>query len=157
MNPRIEISRYQIGSGYEKEILNLVRNVFDEYCSADCDQFGLKVFYDFIEEYNFTERNQTNCATFIAKVGEAIAGVLEIRDNNHICLLFVDNRFHGMGIAKMLMYEAINLAKTNSVIQVDVNASLFSEKIYEKLGFRKTDEAQEINGIRFYPMVIDLN
>jgi predicted GNAT family N-acyltransferase len=39
---------------------------------------------------------------------------------------------------------------------MEVNASPFSEKIYEKLGFKKVDELQEINGIQFVSMKYDI-
>jgi GNAT superfamily N-acetyltransferase len=152
MKPGIEITKYQ--GGNEKEILGLVRRVFDEFCSGDCNSFGLKVFYDFIEEYNFIERNKTNCVTFIAKVDNVIAGMIEMRDNKHICLLFVDKKYQGISIAHRLMDKAREHALKNRSALIDVNASIYSLPIYEKLGFQKTADVQEVNGIKFYPMVI---
>ncbi len=153
---RKEIQVFRYSGGNEKEILELVRRVFLEFCSSDCDQFGLKVFNDFIEEYNFIERNKTNSVAFYAKYNEAIIGMVEMRDNNHICLLFVDKHYHGKGVARKLMQEVTQLARLNKSKQIDVNASLYSVAIYEKLGFRKTEEIKEVNGIKFYPMVLDI-
>lgn len=153
MIPEIRITKYS--GGNEKEILDLVRRVFDEYCSSDCDQFGLKVFYDFIEEYNFIERNTSNSVTFIASIDNTAAGMIEMRDNNHICLLFVDKKYQGMGIARRLMDAAQKQAAKKGSKQIDVNASLFSVPIYEKLGFRKTDTVKEVNGITFFPMLLE--
>jgi predicted GNAT family N-acyltransferase len=150
MHFHIVVTQYT--GGGEKEILNLVRRVFDEFCSADCDSFGLKVFYDFIEEYNFIERNKTNSITFIAKSGNKTAGMIEMRDFNHICLLFVDKKFQGMGIAGRLFKSALEATAVKNSRLIDVNASLFSVPVYEKLGFRKTADLVEFNGIKYVPM-----
>jgi GNAT superfamily N-acetyltransferase len=141
----------------EKDVMALVRRVFDEFCACDCDQFGLKVFYDFIEDYNFRERNLGNSVTFIAKSGDVAAGMIELRDFNHVCLLFVDKHFQNKGIAGRLFDAACRLAIREGSRCIDVNASLYSMKVYEKLGFVKTDEVKEANGIKYLPMINNLH
>jgi GNAT superfamily N-acetyltransferase len=155
MSSAIRIMPY--AGGEEKQILTLVRKVFDEYCSGDCDQFGVKVFYDFIEDYHFIERNKSNSITFTAWKDNELAGMIEMRDFNHVCLLFVDQKFQGKGIARELFRSATETARLNGSRQIDVNASLYSVPVYEKLGFRKTGEVEEVNGIRFVPMICHLD
>jgi GNAT superfamily N-acetyltransferase len=134
----------------------LVKRVFDEYCACDCDAFGLKVFHDFIDVNSFRDRNLQNSITFIAKSGGTSVGMIELRDYNHVCLLFVDKPYHAMGIAGKLFTTACKLALEKGSACIDVNASLYSVPVYEKLGFHRTDEIKEVNGIRFVPMICGL-
>jgi predicted GNAT family N-acyltransferase len=42
--------------------------------------------------------------------------------------------------------------ENNGIKIITVNSSFFAEKIYSKMGFMKTDEMQEKDGIKYIPM-----
>jgi predicted GNAT family N-acyltransferase len=49
------------------------------------------------------------------------------------------------------------LKQNNNEIKImTVNSSFYGEKIYKKLGFIKTEEAQEKNGIKYIPMKYEI-
>jgi len=81
-------------------------------------------------------------------------GMIEIRDYNHISLLFVDKEFQGEGIARELFTEALKICKLKdkSIVKIYVHASPFSIPVYQKLGFQKTGDMQEQFGIKYLPM-----
>jgi predicted GNAT family N-acyltransferase len=81
--------------------------------------------------------------------------MIEVRANNHICLFFVDKKYHNKGIGKLLFNEILKKLKEKTNF-IEVNASSFSEKIYLRLGFIKTGELTEKNGIKFIPMKMKL-
>ncbi|MFA5849496.1 MAG: GNAT family N-acetyltransferase [Bacteroidales bacterium] len=148
----IEISEYH--SRQELEIHNLIKRVYDEFVSADYSPAGNQFFYDWIEPSKIAERQQLKRAIFVALADSEIIGMIEIRDNNTISLLFVDKSFHGQGIARKLFHKALKNCLLNdpTLDKFYVHASPFSIPVYKKLGFAETDTMQEQNGIKYLPM-----
>ena len=106
----IEIVDFQIGD--ETELSNLVHTVFKEFVAPDYSTAGNEFFYSFIQAENFISRFITKGdLILIAKSTDKMVGMIEIRDLNQISLLFVDEQFHGRGIAKMLFNESVNRCK----------------------------------------------
>lgn len=142
--------------GQEEKISALIQSVFNEFVGFEYTDEGNKIFSDFIAPNNIIERHKKGNILLTWQQENTIIGMIEIRDNNHVCLFFVDKNYHGKGIGKKLFREVVSKieGKTNFI---EVNASPYSEKIYEKLGFKKTGEKTEINGILFVPMKMVLN
>jgi len=157
MNETIKIINYKIGD--EEELSNLIKRVYDEFVAPDYSEEGNKFFTNFIVAKNFILRyKQKNNIILIAEVNNCKVGMIEIRDNNHISLLFVEKEHHGEGIAKQLYYEALIKCKKKdkNLNKFYVHASPFSIPIYEKLGFNKTDEMQEQFGLIYLPMEMEV-
>ncbi len=143
--------------GEEKEIANLIKQVFGEFVAPAYGPKGVNHFLDYIEPANISKRrSEGNHLALTAKIDKQIIGIIEIRDWNHICLLFVDKKYHKSGIAKRLFRESMNLCEENGSKELDVNSSLFAVPIYERMGFVQADSEQIKNGIRFVPMRIRL-
>ena len=149
---KIEISQYE--SGQEFMISELIKRVYDEFVSIDYADEGNHFFYDWIDPIKIAERQKVQPTIFIASIASKIVGMIEIRDNNRISLLFVDKAYQGKGIAKKLFQKSLeNCIKTiGSIDKFYVHASPFSIPIYERLGFVKTDIMQVKFGIKFLPM-----
>ena len=54
----------------------------------------------------------------------------------HIEDVVVDSEFRGMGLAKMLTEELINIAKTNGCYKVILDAADDVKEFYQSLGFK---------------------
>lgn len=154
---QITIVSYQ--PGHEKDIHKLIKKVYDEFVSMDYSEAGNRFFYDWIEPSKIAERQKNQRNILVAVADAAIIGMIEIRDNKYISLLFVDKTYHGKGIAKKLFQEALKncLQKDPGLEKFYVHASPFSIPVYEKLGFVGTDIMQEENGIRYLPMEMVIN
>ena len=100
----VRIEKYQLGQ--EEMIYQLIKKVYDEYVSIDYCEEGNKFFYDWIQPSKIAERqlNQTNI--WVAFKDSKLVGMIEIRDNKFISLLFVDKIYQGQGIAKRLFNES---------------------------------------------------
>jgi len=134
---------------------NLINEVFDEFVGKDYADKGKETFKDFINPKNALERyNSKNSVCYVARYKSEIIGILEIRSNNHISLFFVKSEFHGKGIGKKLWKHFLDKIKKENieVDKVTVNSSIFAENIYARLGFVKTHELQESDGIKFIKM-----
>lgn len=90
----------------------------------------------------------------VAEDGAVLAGVVAIRGNTHLCYLFTARAYQRAGLARRLWVlardEAVRAGNTNG--RFTVNASRFAVLAYERLGFRRAGERQEVDGVRFQPM-----
>ena len=136
------------------DVSALVRVVFDEFIGPESTQQGIDEFHKFIEPAALNERILADHFIMIAVDKEVPVGMIEIRQNNHVSLLFVDRNFQNHGIAKTLLSQALLKAKKfeSGLSRVTVNTSRQGVRTYEKLGFRQTGPEREVNGIIFIPM-----
>jgi GNAT superfamily N-acetyltransferase len=91
----------------------------------------------------------------VAEEGGAIVGVVATRDDSHLYHLFVDEAFHGRGIAARLW----EIARSQSVAagnpgRFTVNATRHAVPVYERFGFVAADALQIKEGVAFVPMVL---
>jgi GNAT superfamily N-acetyltransferase len=154
----LKIREYIIGE--EFELYKLIRKVYDEFVAPDYSMDGNTFFYDFIKPENFINRYQSNNnIILIAEMNGVKVGMIELRDENHIALMFVDKAYQKKGVAKALFNEALKrcLARNDKVNKIEVHASPYSISIYERLGFAKVSGIKENHGIKYFPMVMNLN
>jgi predicted GNAT family N-acyltransferase len=131
-------------------ITELVLRVFDKYVGCGYSEEGRAVFRIYCDPSAMATRlRQGNSFCQVAVLKQKIIGMIEVRDGNHIALLFVDDRYHKNGIAKNLINVALKKAKATDI---EVNSSPFAVNIYKRMGFEQLDEELEKDGIRFVPM-----
>jgi predicted GNAT family N-acyltransferase len=111
-------------------------------------------FYDWIQPSKIFERQKNQINLLVAFVDSRLVGMIEIRENKNISLLFVDKDYQGQGIAKRLFHESLMICiqRDSTLDKFYVHASPFSIPIYKKLGFVETDSLQENHGIKYLPM-----
>lgn len=125
----------------------MVWKVFSEYEAVNYPASGTQAFYNAIHDEGFLGQ----LSAYGAFDGKALVGILASRsEGSHIALFFVDGEYHGQGIGKKLWNTFL---ADNDKDEITVNSSLYAVGIYEKLGFIKTAEPQEVSGIRFVPML----
>ena len=146
----------EVGKNDLKQALDLVNRVFSEFVAVDYSEQGNKTFNDYLkikydEVLNDTQTGRKKIWGYYQN-GEII-GVVAIRDTSHIALMFVDKQHHRKGISKLLFDSVLEYTEKNEeVTQITVNSSPYAVPVYERLGFIKTDEQQEQNGIIYIPM-----
>lgn len=82
-----------------------------------------------------------------------MVGMITLRNEMHISLLFVDREYHRRGIGralveKMAVYVRDELGKS----RMTVNASPYGVPFYHKIGFRNLGEERQRDGILYTPM-----
>lgn len=137
----------------------LVLSSFNEFIGPEYTDEGIAEFHRFAAPEAIEARTAENHFVRVATVDDALAGMIEIRDNNHVALLFVDKAHQHHGIAKGLLHAALADARgaDSDLERVTVNSSRYGVPAYEKLGFRQTGPERAVNGIAFIPMAMQLD
>jgi len=154
---RFEIRQFIPGD--EKLIHELVKTVYDEFISQENSKEGNQLFYDWITTENIASRQQAQNNLWLAWEQKKLVGVIELRDKQHITLLFVDKSYQGLGIATQLFKKSVN-ESMNRFPEIDkffVHASLCSVPAYKSLGFKVTGAAKKENGIYYVPMEMQIS
>ncbi|UIJ39403.1 GNAT family N-acetyltransferase [Desulfobaculum bizertense] len=131
----------------------LVASVFLRCIAPDYSQTGQEQFFAFITPAALRQRFSAESVFFIARHNTQIIGLLEVQKGRHIALLFTHCDWHGKGVATALLNKAFTFTKDCTIT---VNSSPSAIPVYTRLGFRPTQDMQDIHGIRFVPMQKDL-
>ena len=137
------------------DLAAFVLNVFTEFVAPQFAREGIAEFKKFIAPDLLAERRAAGNVIWVAASGSATAGVIEMRENRHIALLFVDAACQRQGIAGELIRRAVAECRERApgLDTITVNASPNAVAAYRKLGFKPGEGEQTVNGIRFIPMV----
>jgi len=120
---------------------------------------GVRSFYDFITD-SFLYRMFLNGAyhMFIAEDEGKIIGIITLRNDTHISLLFVDEDYHRQGVGSSLMKTLWDFVKTElGKEMVTVNSSPYGREFYHQLGFFDLGPEEARDGILYTPMKRVLN
>ncbi|MGD9212693.1 MAG: GNAT family N-acetyltransferase [Desulfobacteraceae bacterium] len=135
------------------QVFELVKAGFDEFVKPDLTEEGVTEFFRAVQEFIYTRPD--NHFIMIARSENKIIGMIDVKDNNHICLFFVAKEFQRKSVGGQLLENTILKSIPNSpqIFEITVNSSTFAVSIYKKLGFKQSNAKQMVNGIKFIPMV----
>lgn len=141
------------------DVSELVVRVFNQFIAPGFSPEGVQEFYRYIQPSAFLERQKNYHFALISMAQKQVVGVIEVRNYNHVSLLFVAPEFQRRGIAKEIFHRALQICLSNEpqLSQISLKSSSYAVPIYEKLGFHPTGEKQIINGIGFIPMVLKIS
>jgi len=141
--------------GEEEQVCSLIENVFNEFVAPDYGPDGINEFFKFANPHALRERAGPEQVVLVAEQDSGLVGVVEMRNCDHIAMLFVSTR--RQGIAKELIRGALAECRKRrpDIKRVTVNSSPFAAPVYSRMGFRATGPLQEKNGIIFVPMAYD--
>lgn len=141
-------------NGEEAAVCGFVLQVFEQFEAPMQSDLGNREFRGFVDPEAMRERTSRGGFVLVDEEPEGIAGVAEVRDGNHVALLFVSGARQGQGIGRKLLQRLCEevTSRFPGVQELTVNSALAARGAYEKMGFEAIDRAQEMNGIRFVPM-----
>ena len=93
-------------SGEEGQVIDLVNSTFNEFVAPEYSDEGIAEFSKYANSEALAERSLSNHFTMIAKQNHNPVGIIEIRDYNHVSMLFVRKHFQNMGVGKRF-YERL--------------------------------------------------
>ena len=126
------------------------KKVYIECKDESYSEQGIETFCNFVDNKEITKSFKFY-GTFEDNVLKGL--IATDRRKRHINLFFVDKISQGKGIGKKLMSV---IMKDNENSYITVNSSRYAVPIYEKIGFIKTEEEKEQDGLKFTPMKLIL-
>ena len=140
----------QLLNNEKDEALLFVKRVFIESEDDSYTKKGIETFCNFVDNKKITK----SFKVYGAFEDNVLKGIIATDSpKKHICLFFVDKVSQGKGIGKKLMGFIID---DNENSFITVNSSRYAVSIYEKIGFIKTEEEKEQDGLKFTPMKLVL-
>lgn len=148
------ISIRQMERGEEERVCRLIQQVFNDFVAPLYAQEGVEEFLRYVDPNLMAKRTQSNHLTLIAEVNRELIGAIEMRDFNHISLLFIVGEKQRQGIGRKLLQEALVIARRYEpdLSEVDVHSSPNAVDAYERLGFQAVGPEKLENGICYVPM-----
>ena len=143
---------YQIRSAYRDEWEDAMALAWKTFLRFEADVYtpeGVKNFENFITDSTLHRMFVMGAyQMFVALDGKKIVGMITLRDNAHISLLFVDEEYHRRGIGRALIQYLANYLLTElQVGRVTVNSSPYGVQFYHKLGFKDLRPQEHRDGI----------
>ncbi len=136
--------------------LTLALEVFMQFEAPDYKPQGVETFRkDIIENAEFIDKCRKGiCPIYAAFDNGKMVGMIGMRNESHINLVFTKSEYHRKGIATSIFKFLLSEVKNNSpqVKEITLNSSPYEKSFYLHLGFVPLSEEQEIDGIRFTPM-----
>lgn len=131
---------------YDKAI-TLSFDVFAKCGTADFDTQGLETFKKFI----YNNKLMKELTIFGAFDNNELIGIVGTKHNGtHISLFFINPSYQRKGIGR----ELFDYAYANQIVgEITVNSSSYAVRFYESLGFSKTAEEQETDGLKYTPLI----
>ena len=136
----------------------LAWKTFLKFEAAEYSDEGIANFKDFIIDTNLKRMfEQGNYPLIAAFDGEQMVGMISLRNESHISLLFVDEEYHYQGIGRSLIEAMTGLVKQElGKTAVTVNSSPYAVGFYHKIGFYDVGQQTHRAGIIYTPMKLDL-
>lgn len=136
------------------ETMALVWRTFMRFDAKDYSEQGIESFKNFITDQTLQRMFDLGVyRVYGAFKEEKIVGMISLRNEIMISLLFVDEQCHFEGIGKSLIaYLKENVIKREGHNRVIVNAAPYALEFYHKLGFTDTAGITENDGISYTPM-----
>ncbi|MGD9161986.1 MAG: GNAT family N-acetyltransferase [Desulfobacteraceae bacterium] len=142
-----------IKPGEEEETFAMIDRGFNAYVRDDFASEGVEEFYRAIRIMVF--ERPSNHFIVVAESDSQIVGMIDVKENYHISIFFVEPSCMGKGIGRGLLSHAIMLCqqKNPDFNELDVHSSPWAVPVYGKLGFKPTGPEQESHGIRYTRMI----
>ncbi|MBR6771056.1 MAG: GNAT family N-acetyltransferase [Lachnospiraceae bacterium] len=152
---------YKIRMAYKEEwedAMSLAWKTFLRFEAQDYGAEGVKSFEDFITDHTLYRMFLMGVyQMFVAFYGDTMVGLISLRSDSHISLLFVDADHHRQGVGRALIDRLCEYLRTEmGISRVTVNASPYGVGFYHRLGFTDLGQEQVADGIRYTPMELQL-
>lgn len=139
-----------------EDAMELAWRTFLQYEAGDYTKEGVEHFRDFVTDNGLRRMFDRGAYQVIgAFEADRMIGMIALRNENHISLLFVDRQYHFKGVAKSLMMSMCSYVKNElGKAMVTVNSSPYAVGFYHKVGFTDTGPQTCADGIIYTPMIL---
>lgn len=134
--------------------MTLVWKTFLEFEAVDYSPEGVRSFEDFITDTGLKRMFIMGTYQMMtAYYDDRIVGVISLRNQMHISLLFVDKDYHKKGIGRALIGKMADYVKNElGQSRLTVNSSPYGVDFYHRVGFTDIGPQTQQDGIIYTPM-----
>ena len=152
------VSYRRMAAGEEKEVSNLVTRVFRTHVAPLFSRQGVEEFLRYVTSGAMKQRGEHSHFVLVALSDQRIVGAIEVRDYDHVSLLFVDSAFQRQGVGRELVERALTICQQHrpTLRTIDVHSSPNAVPAYQRLGFQERGPERVEDGIRFVRMVREI-
>ena len=142
-----------IRRGEEEETYSMIERGFNAFVRDDFSKEGVDEFHRAIRDMVFN--HPLGHFIMVAESPDGIVGMIDVKDDCHISIFFVEPSQMNQGIGRILLDHAVTLCRERKVdlSEIEVHSSPWAVPVYGKLGFQATEPEQENCGIRYTRMV----
>jgi GNAT superfamily N-acetyltransferase len=151
-----------MAAGEAGAVAALARRVFASCVASGVSNAGRRSFLAYARRVRILERLDRGHRVLVAVMEGRLAGMIEVRDDTHIAMLFVERDAQRHGVARALIAAALPgegweasadaRAAVGTGTAITVNATPGSIAAYAHLGFRPTGPERDSDGLRVLPM-----
>jgi GNAT superfamily N-acetyltransferase len=136
------------------DAMALAWRTFMQFEAQDYTPEGIESFQDFITDTVLHRMFVMGAyQLFGAYDNGRMIGMISLRNETHISLLFVDEKYHKMGIGRRLIeYISEYVLTEEGHSDITVNSAPYATGFYHRIGFVDTGMEQVSDGIRYTPM-----
>ena len=137
-----------------EDAMGLAWKTFLEFEADVYTPEGVRSFEDFITDSGLKRMFDMGAYQMILALDhEKIIGMITLRNEMHISLLFVDSHYHRCGVGRALIEKVADYVKRElGKKRLTVNASPYGVGFYHKLGFKDLGPEKQQDGIIYTPM-----
>lgn len=137
-----------------EEAMGLAWKTFLEFETNDYPLEGIRSFEDFITDSGLKRMfDMGKYQMMVAFDQGKMIGMITLRNEMHISLLFVDERYHRHGIGRALIQKMADYVKSElGKSRLTVNSSPYGVGFYHRVGFRDLGPEKQQDGIIYTPM-----
>ncbi len=137
-----------------EEAMGLAWKTFLEFEADVYTPEGIRSFEDFITDSGLKRMFDMGAYQMISAFDKGkMIGMITLRNEMHISLLFVDRKYHRHGVGRALIDSMAGYAKTElGQERLTVNASPYGVDFYHKVGFKDSGPEKQQDGIIYTPM-----
>lgn len=137
-----------------EEAMGLAWKTFLEFEADDYTPEGVRSFEDFITDSGLKRMFDMGAYQMISAFDQKkMIGMITLRNEMHISLLFVDSRYHRRGIGRALIKQMADYVKQElGKNRLTVNAAPYGVGFYHRIGFKDLGPEKQQDGIIYTPM-----
>lgn len=141
-----------------EEAMELAWKTFLEFEGDVYPPEGIRSFEDFVTDSALKRMFIMGAYQVMAAYHDnKMIGMISLRSETHISLLFVDGSYHRRGIGRALVSKLSSYVKDEiGKSRITVNASPYGVSFYHRLGFRDIEPEKQQDGIIFTPMFLNI-
>ena len=139
-------------------VCHLVAKVFSARVAPHFAPEGITAFLQYLRPTELWKRIHHEHFVLVAEDKSGLVGMIEMRDYNHVALLFVDEGHQKQGIARSLVELAVKACQQQNpeLTEITVGATPNAVPVYARLGFQQVEPDHWENGMHTFPMVLRL-